>query len=77
MLEKLNIWDHKHKLLTTKYELRQNLYKTFCKDSDLPSDMRDKHHYKLSRNSSFAWVRNQCISMGALVPYISSFKFLI
>ncbi|KAL4181285.1 hypothetical protein AMTRI_Chr12g236480 [Amborella trichopoda] len=63
--EKRNIRDHKHRLLAAKYELRQNLYKAFCKDPDLPSDMRDKHRYKLSklpRNSSFARVRNRCIS---------------
>ncbi|KAK7355646.1 hypothetical protein VNO80_14906 [Phaseolus coccineus] len=36
-------------------------------DSDLPSDMQDKLRYKLSklpRNSSFAQVRNRCISTG-------------
>ncbi|KAL4183174.1 hypothetical protein AMTRI_Chr11g96870 [Amborella trichopoda] len=56
---------HKHRLLVAKYELRRKLYKTFCKDPDLPGDMRDKHRYKLSkllRNSSFAQVRNRCIS---------------
>ncbi|KAL4183165.1 hypothetical protein AMTRI_Chr11g96780 [Amborella trichopoda] len=39
--------------------------KAFCKDPDLPSDMRHKHRYKLSmlpRNSSFARVRNRSIS---------------
>ncbi|KAL4181291.1 hypothetical protein AMTRI_Chr12g236510 [Amborella trichopoda] len=44
---------------------RRKLYKAFCKDPDLPSDMWDKHHYKLSkltRNRSFARVRNRCIS---------------
>ncbi|KAG4214519.1 hypothetical protein ERO13_A01G126800v2 [Gossypium hirsutum] len=53
--------------LAAKYELRRKLYKAFCKDPDLPSDMRDKHRYKLSklpRNSSFARVRNRCISTG-------------
>ncbi|KAK6117418.1 hypothetical protein DH2020_048839 [Rehmannia glutinosa] len=67
MSEKRNIRDHKCRLLMTKYELRRKLYKAFCKDPDLPSDMRDKHHYKLSklpRNSSFARVRNRCISTG-------------
>ncbi|KAL4179721.1 hypothetical protein AMTRI_Chr13g121480 [Amborella trichopoda] len=65
MSEKRNIQDHKHKLLTAKYELRRKLYRAFCKDPDLPSDMQDKHRYKLSllpRNSSFAQVRNRCIS---------------
>ncbi|CAN6440322.1 unnamed protein product [Victoria cruziana] len=64
MSEKRNIRDHKRRLLATKYELRRKLYKAFCQDPDLPSDMRDKHHYKLLRNSSFARVRNRCISTG-------------
>ena len=67
MSEKRNIRDHKRRLLAAKYELRRKLYKAFCKDLDLPSDMRDKHRYKLSklpRNSSFARVRNRCISTG-------------
>lgn len=67
MLEKRNIRDRKRRLLAAKYELRRKLYKAFCKDPDLPSDMRDKHRYKLSklpRNSSFARVRNRCISTG-------------
>ncbi|GMJ11052.1 hypothetical protein HRI_005300600 [Hibiscus trionum] len=67
MSEKRNIRDHKRRLLAAKYELRRKLYKAFCKDPDLPSDMRDKHRYKLSklpRNSSFARVRNRCISTG-------------
>ncbi|KAL4199045.1 hypothetical protein AMTRI_Chr03g49190 [Amborella trichopoda] len=44
---------------------RRKLYKASCKDPDLPSDMQEKHRYKLSklpRNSSFARVRNRCIS---------------
>jgi small subunit ribosomal protein S14 len=67
MSEKLNIRDHKHRLLAAKYELRRKLYKAFCKDPDLPSDMRDKHRYKLSKlpiKSSFARVRNRCIFTG-------------
>jgi small subunit ribosomal protein S14 len=63
----LNIRDHKRRLLAAKYELRRKLYKAFCKDPNLPSEMRDKHRYKLSklpRNSSFARVRNRCISTG-------------
>ncbi|XLT13600.1 hypothetical protein HN51_059290 [Arachis hypogaea] len=53
--------------LSTKNRYNEKLYKAFCKDSDLPSDMRDKLRYKLSklpRNSSFARVRNRCISTG-------------
>ncbi|KAL0310402.1 UNVERIFIED_CONTAM: Ribosomal protein S14, mitochondrial [Sesamum calycinum] len=49
MSEKRNIRDHKRRLLAAKYELRRKLYKAFCKDPDLPSDMRDKHRYKLSK----------------------------
>ena len=67
MSEKQNSRDHKRRLLAAKFELRRKLYKAFCKDPDLPSDMRDKHRYKLSklpRNSSFARVRNRCISTG-------------
>ncbi|CBI24622.3 unnamed protein product, partial [Vitis vinifera] len=44
-LKKLNIRDHKRRLLTAKYELRRKFYKSFCKDPDLPSDMWDKHRY--------------------------------
>ncbi|KAG9155957.1 hypothetical protein Leryth_012034, partial [Lithospermum erythrorhizon] len=65
--EKRNIQDHKRRLLAAKYELRRNLYKALCTDPDLPSDMRDKHRYKLSklpRNSSFSRVRNRCIFTG-------------
>lgn len=67
MSEKRNIRDHKRRLLAAKYELRRKLYKALCKDPDLPSDMRDKHRYKLSklpRKSSFARVRNRCIYTG-------------
>nr|UJT97729.1 ribosomal protein S14 [Acer truncatum] len=62
MSEKRNIRDHKRRLLAAKYE-----YKAFYKDPDLPSEMRDKHRYKLSklpRKSSFARVRNRCIFTG-------------
>ncbi|KAL5787027.1 hypothetical protein ACOSP7_003976 [Xanthoceras sorbifolium] len=53
MSEKQNIQDHK----------------PFYKDPDLPSEIRDKHRYKLSklprkRKSSFARVRNRCIFTG-------------
>ncbi|KAK4409322.1 Ribosomal protein S14, mitochondrial [Sesamum angolense] len=67
MSEKRNIRDHKRRLLAAKYELRRKLYKAFCKDPDLPSDMRDKHRYKLSklpRNSSFARQDDQSESAG-------------
>lgn len=66
MSEKRNIRDHKRRLLAAKYELRRKLYKAFC-NINIPSDMRDKHRYKLSklpRNSSFARVRNRCIFTG-------------
>ncbi|OMP04622.1 Ribosomal protein S14 [Corchorus capsularis] len=65
--EKRNLRDHKRRLLAAKYELRRKLYKAFCKDSDLPNDLREKNRYKLSklpRNSSFARVRNRCIFTG-------------
>ncbi|KAJ4836044.1 hypothetical protein Tsubulata_023471 [Turnera subulata] len=48
MPKKQNIRDHKRRLLTAKYELRRKLSSAFYKDPDLPSDMWDKHHYKLS-----------------------------
>nr|WDY31122.1 ribosomal protein S14 [Cuscuta australis]WDY31149.1 ribosomal protein S14 [Cuscuta campestris]WKF19598.1 ribosomal protein S14 [Cuscuta gronovii] len=41
MSEKQNIRDHKRRLLA---ELRRKLYKAF---PYLPSDMRDKHRYKV------------------------------
>ncbi|KAK8942898.1 hypothetical protein KSP39_PZI009271 [Platanthera zijinensis] len=67
MLDKRNLRDHKRRLLAAKYELRRKLSKAFCQDPDLPSDMRDKYRSKLSklpRKSSFARVRNRCISTG-------------
>lgn len=67
MSEKRNIRDHKRRLLAAQYELRRKQSKAFCKDPYLPSDMRDKHRYKLSkfpRKSSFARVRNRCIFTG-------------
>nr|YP_010722486.1 ribosomal protein S14 [Cuminum cyminum]WDV16680.1 ribosomal protein S14 [Cuminum cyminum] len=67
MSEKLNIRDHKRIVLAAKYELRRKLSKAFCKDPDLSSEMRDKRRSKLSklpRKSSFARVRNRCISTG-------------
>ncbi|KAI5664230.1 hypothetical protein M9H77_23553 [Catharanthus roseus] len=67
MSEKRNIRDHKRRLLAAQYELRQKQSKAFCKDSSFPSDIRDKHRYKLSkfpRKSSFARVRNRCTFTG-------------
>ncbi|GKV47326.1 hypothetical protein SLEP1_g54236 [Rubroshorea leprosula] len=65
--EKRNLRDHKRRLLAAKYELRRKLYKSLCSDPDLPSDMRDRHRFKLSkmpRNSSFVRLRNRCIFTG-------------
>jgi small subunit ribosomal protein S14 len=67
MLEKRNIRDHRRRLLAAKYELRREPHKAFCRDPNPPSDMRDKHRYKLPkspRNSPFARVRNRCIFTG-------------
>nr|BCT43341.1 ribosomal protein S14 [Musella lasiocarpa] len=77
MSDKRNILDHKRRLLAAKYELRRKLYKAFCKDSDLPYDMRDKHRYKLSmlpRNSAFARVRNRCIFTGRPRSVVKFFR---
>ncbi|GAB2293088.1 ribosomal protein S14, S11 [Dionaea muscipula] len=65
--EKRNIPDHKRRLLAAKYEVRRKLYKALCSDPNLPSDVREKQRYKLSklpRNSSFTRVRNRCIFSG-------------
>lgn len=65
--ENRNIPDYKRRLLAAKYELRRKLYKAISKDPSLPSDMREKHRYKLSklpRNSSFVRIRNRCIFSG-------------
>uniref|UniRef100_UPI00315DDC4C ribosomal protein S14 n=1 Tax=Lepidium apetalum TaxID=153459 RepID=UPI00315DDC4C len=82
MSEKRNSRDHKRRLLAAKFELRRKLYKAFCKDPDLPSDMRDKHRYKLSKLP-----RNKIVPLHesetdvfprvALVLYLSSFEFLV
>ena len=77
MSEKRNIRDHKRRLLAAKYELRRKLYKAFCKDPDLPSDMQDKHHYKLSklpRKSSFVRVRNRYIFTGCPRRVVEFFR---
>lgn len=65
--EKRNIQDHHRRVLAAKYELRRKLYKAFCKDPALSTEMREKNRYKLSklpRNSSFARVRNRCVMTG-------------
>ncbi|XP_044492199.1 ribosomal protein S14, mitochondrial-like [Mangifera indica] len=65
--EKRNIEDHKRRLLSAKYELRRKLYKALHRDTDLPSEIREKFLCKLSqlpRNSSFTRVRNRCIFTG-------------
>jgi small subunit ribosomal protein S14 len=62
-----NVLDHKRRLLAAKYEVRRKLNKAFLKDPNLPSEMRDRHRYKLSklpRNSSFTRTRNRCIFTG-------------
>ena len=64
MSEKQNSRDHKRRLLAAKFELRRKLYKAFCKDPDLPSDMRDKHRYKLSKLP-----RNLCTSTSKKAMY--------
>nr|YP_010736416.1 ribosomal protein S14 [Plantago ovata]WEL36407.1 ribosomal protein S14 [Plantago ovata] len=67
MSEKRNRQDQKRRLLAAKYEWRRKLSKSFCKDPELPSDMRDQHRSKLSkwpRNSSFARVKNRCTFTG-------------
>lgn len=64
---KRNGADHRRRLLAARFELRRKLYKAFCKDPDLPSDIRDKNRYKLSklpRNSAFARIRNRCVFTG-------------
>ncbi|XP_047085938.1 succinate dehydrogenase [ubiquinone] iron-sulfur subunit 1, mitochondrial isoform X1 [Lolium rigidum] len=65
--EKRNLRDHKRRLLAAKYELRGKLYKSVCRDPDLPSDMREKFRDKLSklpRNSNMTRLRNRCIFTG-------------
>ncbi|KAJ6837760.1 ribosomal protein L5 [Iris pallida] len=77
MSDKPNIRDHKRRLLAAKYELRRKLYKAFSQVPDLPSDMRDKHRYNLSKlpiNSSFARVRNRCISTGRPHSVVEFFR---
>nr|UZX50376.1 type 1 ribosomal protein S10 [Sedum plumbizincicola] len=59
-----NIRDCKRRFLVEKYELRRNFYKAFWQDQNLPSEIRDKFRYKLSklpRSSSHTRVRTRCI----------------
>ena len=73
MLEKRNIRDHRRRLLAAKYELRREPHKAFCRDPNPPSDMRDKHRYKLPkspRNSSFARVRKEKVH-GSMLPHLN------
>ncbi|KAJ0240075.1 Mitochondrial ribosomal protein S14 [Hirschfeldia incana] len=64
---KRNSADHRRRLLAARFELRRKLYKAFCKDPELPSEMREKNRYKLSklpRNSAFTRIRNRCVFTG-------------
>ncbi|CAA6669420.1 unnamed protein product [Spirodela intermedia] len=56
MPEKLNIRDHKHRLLAAKYELRRKLYLQYL------------------LKSSFARVRNRCISTGRPRSIVEFFR---
>ncbi|KAJ4903607.1 Ribosomal protein S14 protein [Raphanus sativus] len=59
---KRNGADHRRRLLAARFELRRKLYKAFCKDPELPVEMREKNRYKLSklpRNSAFTRIRNR------------------
>ncbi|KDP39100.1 hypothetical protein JCGZ_00857 [Jatropha curcas] len=61
------IKDNQRRLLASKFELKRNLYKALVRDPELPTEMREKFHQKLSklpRNSSFTRVRNRCIFTG-------------
>ncbi|KAL9234793.1 hypothetical protein vseg_009619 [Gypsophila vaccaria] len=65
--DKRNILDYHRRQLAAKHELRRNLYKAMWMDTDLPSSMREKARYKLSklpRNSAFNRLRNRCIFTG-------------
>lgn len=82
MSEKRNSRDHKRRLLAAKFELRRKLYKAFCKDPNLPSDMRDKHRYIISCPSCQEIVplhesETDVFPRVALVLYLSSFEFLV
>ncbi|XP_056864740.1 ribosomal protein S14, mitochondrial-like [Raphanus sativus] len=64
---KRNGADHRRRLLAARFELRRKLYKAFCKDPELPVEMREKNRYKLSklpRNSAFTRIRNRCVFTG-------------
>ncbi|KAK9048608.1 hypothetical protein SSX86_032427 [Deinandra increscens subsp. villosa] len=63
----LHTVDQKRRLLTVKYELRRKLYIAFSKDTDLPTDVREKNCYKLAalpRNIWFTRVMNRCVFTG-------------
>ncbi|KAH9602526.1 hypothetical protein KSS87_002088 [Heliosperma pusillum] len=65
--DKRNILDYHRRQLAAKHELKRKLYKAMWRDSDLPSNMREKARYKLSklpRNSAFNRLRNRCIFTG-------------
>ncbi|KAK9673632.1 hypothetical protein RND81_12G180000 [Saponaria officinalis] len=65
--DKRNILDYHRRQLAAKHELRRKLYKAMWRDNDLPSSMREKARYKLSklpRNSAFNRLRNRCIFTG-------------
>lgn len=67
MSDKRNIRDSKRRILAARYELKRKFYKALCQDPDLPSAMRDKVRYKLSkipRNSSLTRIRNRCVFTG-------------
>lgn len=65
--DKRNIGDYHRRQLAAKYELRRKLYKSLCRDSEVPANLKEKFRYKLSklpRNSAFNRVRNRCIFTG-------------
>ncbi|KAF7089074.1 hypothetical protein CFC21_092118 [Triticum aestivum] len=69
-----NIRDQKRRLLAAKYELRRKLSNFVTR---FPSDMRDKHRYKLSklpRKSSMARVRNRGIFTGRPRSVVEFFR---
>lgn len=62
-----NIQDHKCRLKAAKEEVKRKLCKAFLRETDLPSEMREKQRYmlsKLPRQGSFTRVRNRCIFTG-------------
>lgn len=56
--------DHNRRLMAAKFEVKRKLCKALVRDPDLPSELKDKHRYKLAklpRNSAFFRIRNHCI----------------